>query len=356
MRPFSLAHSSSALAVGLSILVVAGCGSSGDRLGAATSGRTSQAGATQAQTQSLTGATVGTTTTSTSQTSTVPGASSLPGTGKPTVTIGDKNYTEQFVLGQLYLQALQAQGFTVNINQNLGPPAVYTRGLKSGQLAMYPEYLDTFDASIAGYRHGFATQLQAYEAAQRWAGRHGLQLLAPTPFSDTDAIGVTVAYAAQHRLGSLLDLRRVGAMLTLGGAAQFATGAPGLPVLSSVYGVTPARFKALAVGDQYTNLDDGSVQAAYVNSTDGELATGDYRLLRDPERIFGWGNVVPVVSAAALAKQGPAFAVTIERVDAALTVSVMRSLNAAVDLAKKDPATVAKQFLETHGLLAPLPS
>ena len=46
------------------------------------------------------------------------------------------------------------------------------------------------------------------------------------------------------------------------------------------------------------------MQAAYVNSTDGQLASGDYRLLSDNRRIFGWGNVVPVVSATALAKEG----------------------------------------------------
>jgi glycine betaine/choline ABC-type transport system substrate-binding protein len=59
-------------------------------------------------------------TTVTSSTST----STLPGAGQPPVTIGDKNYTEQFVLGQLYLQALRAQGFTVTINQNIGPTDV----------------------------------------------------------------------------------------------------------------------------------------------------------------------------------------------------------------------------------------
>src|SRR6202000_2940574 len=71
----------------------------------------------------------------------------LPGTGRPRVTIGDKNYTEQFVLGQLYLQALQAQGSSVNITQNIGPPAVFTQALKNGSLAMYPEYLSDFDST-----------------------------------------------------------------------------------------------------------------------------------------------------------------------------------------------------------------
>jgi glycine betaine/choline ABC-type transport system substrate-binding protein len=142
----------------------------------------------------------------------------------------------------------------------------------------------------------------------------------------------------------------------MAGPPQFQTSAPGLPALSAAYGVTPEVFRGLPVGAQYAPLNTGSVQAAYVNSTDGQLASGDYRVLSDNRRIFGWGNVVPVVSATALAKEGPVFAATVERVDRALTTPVMRRLNAAVDVAKQDPAAVATQFLETHGLLEPLGS
>jgi osmoprotectant transport system substrate-binding protein len=291
-----------------------------------------------------------TTTSSTSSTSTLPGA------GKPAVTIGDKNYSEQFVLGQLYLQALQAQGFTVNLNQNIGPTDVTLQALKTGALTMYPEYLNTFDSAIAGYRHGFRTRLDAYRAAQRYAFAHGLSLLGTTPFSNTDAIAVTVAFAHDNRLGTIFDLRRVAGTMAIAGPPQFAQSAPGLPQLASAYGVTPAVFKALPVGAQYAALNGGTVQAAYVNTTDGQLASGDYRLLADRRRTFGWGNVMPVASTKALAAEGPAFVATIERVSRMLTTPVMRQLNAAVDVAKQDPATAAKQFLQTHGLLEPLGS
>jgi osmoprotectant transport system substrate-binding protein len=116
-----------------------------------------------------------------------------------------------------------------------------------------------------------------------------------------------------------------------------------------------AGYKPLAVGDQYTALNDGSVQAAAVNTTDGQLASGNYGALRDPEHLFGWGNAVPVVSAQVLNAEGPAFANTIDRISALLTTPVMRQLNQAVDVAGQDPTTVAKQFLETHGLIPPAP-
>jgi osmoprotectant transport system substrate-binding protein len=259
------------------------------------------------------------------------------------------------VIGQLYLQALQAQGFKVSLNQNIGPTEVTVQALSTGSLAMYPEYLDVFDTAIARDTRHFRTQVDAYEAAQRYARAHGLVLLPPTPFSNTEAIAVTDAYAEQNGLSSIGDLRHIAGTWTLGGPEQFQQLPPGLAQLRAAYGVTPPAFRSLAIGDQYDELDAGTIQAADVFTTDGELASGDYQLLADPRRIFGYGNVVPVISAKALAAEGVAFSDTIDDVDAYLTTPVMRELNAAADIAKENPADVAAQFLETHGLLAPLP-
>jgi osmoprotectant transport system substrate-binding protein len=276
----------------------------------------------------------------------------LPGVGKPQVTIGDKNYTEQFVLGELYYEALKAEGFPVLINQNIGATAVTMQALKTGQLALYPEYLNVWDASVAGDLRKFKTRHSAYVAAQRYALTHGMQLLDPTPFSDTGAIGVTVSYAEQNRLSTIGDLRKVAAMTTIGAAPQLqADPTGGLPALEQAYGFAPAAFRPLEIGQQYQALDQGTVQAAYVSTTDGELTTGDYALLSDPRRVFGFGNVVPVVTDQALDEEGPAFAATINRVTSLLTLPAIRAMNAAVDLAGQDPAGVARRFLVDHGVI-----
>jgi osmoprotectant transport system substrate-binding protein len=294
-----------------------------------------------------------TTTTSTSTTTSSTSSADLPGTGRPTVTIGDKNYTEQFILGQLYMQALQAQGYTVNINQNIGPTDVTLQALKAGSLSMYPEYLNVLNSSIAHSHRGHVSAQAAYDSAQQYVSAHGLELLNMTPFSDTFGIAVTQAYGAGHRLHGLGDLRRVAPSLTIGGEAQLQQAPVGLPRLESAYGVKPASFKAIAAGDQYGDLNTGTVGAAYVPTTDGELATGDYRVLGDPKRIFGFGNVVPVVSQSALGAEGPAFTVTIDRVNALLTTQTMRQLNLLASIGGQSPGDVATQFLQTHGLIPP---
>jgi osmoprotectant transport system substrate-binding protein len=275
----------------------------------------------------------------------------LPGQGKPPVTIGDKNFTEQFVLGELYAQALQAQGYSVLLNRNIGPLEVTMQALRSGRLDMYPEYVETWNSQIAGYRHAFKNGRAALNAARHYAVRHGMALLDPTPFSDTGAIAVTAAYATAHRLRSLRDLRKVAQAMTLGAPPQFQQSTPGLSLLEQDYVFAPALFKPLVIGSQYQALDQGTVQAAEVTTTDGQLLSGNYRLLSDPYRIFGWGQVIPVIPAQVLAAEGPAFASTINRVSRLLTLPVIRRLNAAVDIHNQDPAMVAKQFLQAHGLL-----
>lgn len=275
----------------------------------------------------------------------------LPGTGRPAVTIGDKNFTEQFVLGELYSQALAAEGYTALLNRNIGPTEVTIQALESGRLSMYPEYLDTWNTAVAGDHHSFRTAYAAYQAAQRYALSQGLVVLDPTPFSDTDAIAVSFNYGTENGLATLADLRKVADSLTIGAAPQFEQNPTGLPAAEQAYGFEPAGLKSLEIGNQYQALDQGAVQGADVNTTDGQLLTGDYRLLRDPSHVFGWGNVVPVVPARVLDAEGPAFESTIDKVSALLTLPVMRQLNAAVDISHEDPAVVARDFLMAQGLV-----
>ncbi len=292
-------------------------------------------------------------TSATSSTATTTTTAPLPGAGKPAVIIGDKNFTEQFLLGELYAEALTAQGYTVQINQDIGPIPVTIAALATGRLAMYPEYLGTWDYVIAHHRGGFRSAAEALIAGRRYATSRGLSLLDPTPFSDTSAIAVTLAYAEQHRLRTIADLRTVATSLAMGGPPQFKEGRNYLPLVEQVYGFSPSSYQPLDIGSQYQNLADGTVQAADVSTTDGELSSGNYVVLGDPRNVFGWGQAVPVVPTKLLRAEGPAFAATINDVTALLTTSVMRWLNGQVDVAHRDPAGVAREFLETHGVIPP---
>ena len=77
-------------------------------------------------------------------------AAALPGAGKPAITLGDKNFPEENILGDLYQQALQAQGYKVNLKPNLGSTEIAWKALQKGQIQAYPEYDGTLLSTVAG--------------------------------------------------------------------------------------------------------------------------------------------------------------------------------------------------------------
>lgn len=275
-------------------------------------------------------------------------AATLPGSGKAPVTLGTNNFTEQLVLGQLYQQALQAKGFTVALKQDIGSTQIADKALRSGQIDLYPAYIGRFDTAVAGDATAYPRAAAAFAAGRVYAARHGFRLLPLTPFTDNDTLVVLPDYARAHKLASVADLAPVG-RLRLGAPPEFRGRRAGLAGLARVYGIRDVDFAPLTIGLQYKALDDGQIDAADALTTDGQLQSGRYVVLKDPQHVFGFQNVTPVVSLAVLRAEGPAFAATLNAVSRALTTSAMQQLNAAVALDGKSPAGVARKFLQAKG-------
>jgi osmoprotectant transport system substrate-binding protein len=293
------------------------------------------------------------TTASTSSTATSgsPAAAATgPGVGKPAVTIGDKNFTEEYILGSLYAQALAAKGYKVNVKGNIGSSEITYKALQAGQIDMYPEYTGTLLTAVAGQNSPPHSAQQAYTEAKAFAEKHGFTLLDQTPFYDSDALGALKAYAQAHGLTTDADLKKLGKSVKLGGAPEFATRQQGLIGLEKAYGDNPT-FVPLAIGLTYKALDTGQVQVSDVFTTDPQLTSGKYTVLADPKKIFGFQNVAPIVSQKVVAAEGPEFASTINKVSALLTIPAIQKMNAAVALDQQPPAAVARQFLQANGLL-----
>src|SRR4051794_28327678 len=287
-----------------------------------------------------------------STTSTQVDSGGKPGRGKPEVTLGAKNFTEQFILGELYRQALEAKGWNVNLKSNIGATEVTDKALTSGKIDLYPEYTGTILSVVKGDTDVPKSADDTYAAAKEFMNGRGFELLDQTPFEDRDAVAVTKKFAAANGgLKSTGDLKKLGAKVALGAAPEFRTRFAGLKGLKSEYGLTKLKFKPLAIGLNYQALDQGRVQAADVFTTDGQLASGKYVVLEDPKAIFGFQNVAPVVSQKVLDAQGSGFADTLNAVSKLLTNEAMQKMNSAVAVDKQKPAAVAKQFLQANGVV-----
>ena len=273
------------------------------------------------------------------------------GKGRPAVTLGTKNFTEQLILGELYAQALRAKGYTVKLKPNIGPSEVVAREMETGEIDGYPEYTGTIVAVLGHDTRQPANARQAFERAAAYERRHGAALLAMAPAEDTDVLVTTPSYAAGHHLSSLSDLAKLGSSASLAAAPEFKTRLAGLQGLEQVYGVHGLRFVPVKIGTQYDTLHKGKADIVAVFTTDGELSQGGYELLRDPKKIFGYQNVAFALRRDTLKREGPAFARTIDEVSAKLSTQALRLMNAAVELDQQNPTPVAHQFLAANGLL-----
>jgi osmoprotectant transport system substrate-binding protein len=279
-----------------------------------------------------------------------PASTAATGKAKAPLRIGTKNFAEQFLLGELYRQALEAKGFPVELKLNIGSSEIIHQALIDGALDMYPEYVGVLLSEVANVRSRPSSPRAAYRAAQAFERRKGFTLLGMTPFSDANALAVTPAYARRHHVRSIADLRRVPGTVEIGAPPEFATRFEGLVGLVQRYGLRNARARPLQIGRQYDALDAGRVDVAAVFTTDGQLASRRYVLLDDPRGVFGTQHVAPIISEAALRAHGPRLRAVIDAVSRRLTASAMRGMNAAVQLDGRPAAAVAARFLRRAGL------
>jgi osmoprotectant transport system substrate-binding protein len=276
-------------------------------------------------------------------------SASGPGAGKPAVNLGDKNFAEENILGQLYAQALRAKGYSVNLKSEIGSTELIYKELRAGQIDGYPEYTGVLLSAVANQTKSPSSADEAFEQAKAFVEKEGFTLLDKTPFYDTNVLITLPAYASTHKLASIGDLGPLGKSVKIGGAPELATRAEGLPGMKTLYGTNPT-FVPVSIELSYKAIEDGQVNVQSVFSTDGQLLGGKFKELADPKHVFGFQNVAPVFKSSVVAAEGPAFAETINKVSALLTIPAIQQMNKAVSIDKQSAESVAKQFLAANGL------
>jgi osmoprotectant transport system substrate-binding protein len=273
-------------------------------------------------------------------------ASSSAASGGGSVTLGTKNFTEEFIVGQLYKQALAKKGCKVNYEEDIGATEVVDKALTSGQIDAYPEYTGESVATVAGINQNVTSPAQEYSLAKKFYAKRGQVMSQMTPFFDTDAIAVTKAYATKHGLKTTADLKKVP-HFTLGARPEFLNREEGALGMKKVYGVKSFSFKSLALGLQYQALDSGAVQAIDVFTTDPQLASGKYVVLKDPKNIFGFQNIALVIDKKKV-NACPGLLDTVNGVNKLLTTPAIIAMNKAVAIDHQQPAAVASAFLKAN--------
>jgi osmoprotectant transport system substrate-binding protein len=267
------------------------------------------------------------------------------------LTIGTKDFTEAFIVGELYRQALLAKGIKVRLRKDIGPTEVIDKELQSGRIDAYPEYLGVAVTVAADQEDAGSSAEETYELAKEFYAGRGQAISEPTSFENVDAIATTQFFAQRRGLATVSDLRELPSF-TLGARPEFEQRQQGLAGMRDVYGLDKVEFKEIPIGEQYLALDRNEIDAANVFTTDGQLASGSYKVLEDSERLFGFQHVALVIDEEKLDELGGRkFMRIINDLNGRLTTSAMIQMNREVEVDGQDEAIVAERFLRSAGLL-----
>ena len=284
-------------------------------------------------------------------------SSNSGGSSGPTITVGSKDFTEQFILGSMYAQALDANGFNGVAKLDLGSEQIADKALQNGQIDLYPEYTGTALVATVDYK-GDPAELNSpqatYEAARKgYAAREPADtMLTPAPFNNTYGIFVRSSVAEKQGLTNMDELAQASKDLTFISYSQFQNRSDGYPNMQKNYPTLDfGEIKIVnELGLRYSGLESGEGDVGVGFTTDGQLTSDQLVVMKDPKSIWPFYYPAPVVRSDVL-KKYPKIKGILNEVSASLSVETMRELNGQVDLDQEDPEDVAKEYLEEEGII-----
>jgi osmoprotectant transport system substrate-binding protein len=267
------------------------------------------------------------------------------------ITVASKDFTEQFILGEMYAQLLENNGFTVERKLNLGGTPVAHQAMLDGQIDLYPEYTGT--GLLTVLQLGVMSDPQAvFDTVKAgYAEQFNLVWLDPAPMNNTQALAMTRPRAAELGITTFSDMVANADQLVLIGPPEFAEREDGLPGLRAVYGDFAFRnFLTVDPGLRYQALQSGEADVVVAFGTDGELAAFDLLSLIDDKGLYPPYQVAPVIRQSVL-EANPEIESILNRLTPLLTDATMQRLNNEVSGNGREPADVAREFLQAEGLL-----
>ena len=267
------------------------------------------------------------------------------------IRVGSKDFTEQFIIGEMYALLLEDAGFRVERKLNLGGTPVAHQALLSDEIDVYPEYTGTGLLTVLKLPPS-GDRVQVYQTV-RDAYREQFQLdwLEPAPMNNTQGLAMTREGAERFGIRTISDMAARAGELVMAGPPEFQEREDGLPGIQAAYGDFALKeYRAVDPGLRYQALTSGQADVVVAFGTDGEIAAFDLVLLEDDRALFPPYQVAPVIRMDT-AEANPEAVAALNKLAPLLTDEVMRRLNNEVSTNRREPADVAREFLTGEGLI-----
>jgi osmoprotectant transport system substrate-binding protein len=272
-------------------------------------------------------------------------------TNNGAIVVGSKDFTEQFIIGEMYALALENAGLPVERKLNLGGTPVAQAALESGEIDLYPEYTGTGLLTVLKMPAISDRQEVYQKVADGYQEQFNLVWLEPSPMNNTQALAMRRERAEELGISTISDMATQASELVMIGPPEFQEREDGLPGIQAAYGNFELQeYKAVDPGLRYQGLVDGEADVVVAFGTDGEMSAFDLVLLEDDRQLFPPYQVAPVVRQDTLDSY-PAIADTLNALSPLLTDETMQRLNYEVSGNQREPAEVAREFLTEEGML-----
>jgi osmoprotectant transport system substrate-binding protein len=277
-----------------------------------------------------------------------------PAAPRDSIVVGSFDFAESELLSELYATVLQYHGYPVRRAFSLGPREVIEPALQQGRIDLVPEYLGTALAFVSlGKAQIDSSRRSLFQQLTRAFKHKGIDPLALAPAQDQNGIVVTAATAARYNLRKVSDLRPIASKLVFGGPPECSDRPFCLAGLEQTYGLHFRKVEALDAGGPITvsSLRSGLVDVALLFTTDPNIVSNGFVLLRDDRRLQPADNVVPVVRRKVLKEHGGGVVRLIKAVTRRLSTETLRRLNVKVQLDGTSASRVARTWLTLEGII-----
>lgn len=289
-------------------------------------------------------------TTANASSTTADASATTTATGGP-IKVGSKNFTEAILLGEMYAQLLEANGFTVERKLNLGATDIAHQALLSKEIDVYPEYTSTGLLEVLKLPKETDRQKTLDTLKREYEQQFKLTWLQPAQFNDTNTFAMTKKRAQELGIKTYSDLFAKSGELILGGPPEF-LGREDTKGLQEAYGGFQFKdVKQLDPGLRYQALQDGQIDVVVAFSTDGQIGGFDLQALEDDKSFYPVYQAAPVIRQDVV-QANPTIADVLGSVADKLDETTMANLNWMVDGPDKmEPAEVVTKFLADQGLV-----
>jgi osmoprotectant transport system substrate-binding protein len=268
----------------------------------------------------------------------------------PAITVASFNFPESVILAEIYAQALEANGYQVERNLNLGSRELIFPEIQSGNIDFLPEYLGS--AITVGFGEDAPTnQDEAVQKLTDLFAANDVTVLEPAPGQDKNVFVVTGDFASANSVSTVSDLAGAGD-ITLGGPPECEDRETCYKGLVDTYGLDNLSFEAIQEGSaRVAALESGEIDVSLLFSTQPVISEKGFVALEGTDEIIAPESIIPVVSNEVANAYGSDFATLINSISALITTDALLDLNGRVELQAQNPDDVATAWLQENGFL-----